>query len=53
VEYSLRESRKPIGVSTYRVLKSLPTELKGQLPSPEQAALLIEEGLGSGSDIMK
>jgi len=53
VEYSLRESRKPIGVSTYRVLKSLPAELKGQLPSPEQAALLIEEGLGGGSDIMK
>jgi len=46
VEYSLRESRKPIGVSTYRVLKALPAELKGQLPSPEQAALLIEEGLG-------
>jgi len=49
VEYSLRESRKPIGVSTYRVLKALPAELKGQLPSPEQAALLIEEGLGGGS----
>ena len=48
VEYSLRESRKPIGVSTYRVLKALPAELKGQLPSPEQAALLIEEGLGGG-----
>lgn len=46
VEYSLRESRKPIGVSTYKVLKSLPADLKGQLPSPQQAAILIEKGLG-------
>lgn len=46
VEYSLRESRKPIGVSTYKVFKSLPADLKKELPSPEQAALLIEKGLG-------
>jgi len=48
VEYSLRETRKPIGVSTYKVFKSLPAGLKGQLPSPAQAALLVEEGLGGG-----
>lgn len=46
VEYSLRESRKPIGVATYKVFKSLPADLKKELPSPEQAALLIEKGLG-------
>lgn len=46
VEYSLLESRKPIGVSTYKVFKSLPADLKKELPSPEQAALLIEKGLG-------
>jgi predicted nuclease of restriction endonuclease-like (RecB) superfamily len=46
VEYSLRESRKPIGVSTYKVFKSVPQGLKGQLPSPEQVSLLLEEGLG-------
>lgn len=46
VEYSLRESRKPIGVSTYKVFKSVPQGLKGQLPSPEQVSMLLEEGLG-------
>jgi predicted nuclease of restriction endonuclease-like (RecB) superfamily len=46
VEYSLRESRKPIGVSTYKVFKSVPQGLKGQLPSPAQVSLLLEEGLG-------
>lgn len=46
VEYSLRESRKPIGVSTYKVLKAVPHSLKGQLPSPEQVSLLLEQGLG-------
>ncbi|MDQ7773495.1 MAG: PDDEXK nuclease domain-containing protein [Elusimicrobiales bacterium] len=45
VEYSLRESRKPIGVSTYKLFKALPGELKTQLPSPEQVSLLLEEGL--------
>ena len=46
VEYSLRESKKPIGVSTYRVFKTLPDRLKGQLPSPTQVSILIEDGLG-------
>lgn len=46
VEYSLRESRKPIGVASYKVFKSLPDKLRKQLPSPEQVSLLVEEGLG-------
>lgn len=49
VEYSLRESKKPIGVSTYKVFKTLPDKLKGQLPSPAQVSLLLEEGLGGAS----
>ncbi len=48
VEYSLRESRKPIGVSTYKVFKTLPDNLKGELPSPAQVSLLLEEGFGGG-----
>lgn len=48
VEYSLRESKKPIGVSTYKVFKTLPDSLKGELPSPAQVSLLLEEGFGSG-----
>ncbi|MDD1777504.1 MAG: PDDEXK nuclease domain-containing protein [Candidatus Helarchaeota archaeon] len=42
VEYALRESNKPIGVATYRIVTVLPNELKGQLPEPEQIAKLLE-----------
>lgn len=40
VEYALRE--KPIGVAQYRIVSSLPANLKGQLPDPEQIAKLLE-----------
>jgi len=43
VEYALHDARKPIGVSTYEVTKTLPKELKGQLPPPEDIAALLEE----------
>ena len=42
VEYALRDARKPIGVATYRIVKRLPQEFKGQLPEPTQIAKLIE-----------
>jgi predicted nuclease of restriction endonuclease-like (RecB) superfamily len=42
VEYALRESNKPIGVSQYRMVSSLPVDLKGQLPDPDQIAKLLE-----------
>ena len=42
VEYALRESNKPIGVAAYKIVSSLPKDLKGKLPSPEQIAKLIE-----------
>jgi predicted nuclease of restriction endonuclease-like (RecB) superfamily len=42
VEYALRDARKPIGVATYRIVKRLPKELKGQLPSPDEIAKLLE-----------
>lgn len=42
VEYALRESNKPIGVASYRVVSELPAELHGQLPAPEQVARLLE-----------
>jgi len=41
VEYALRESNKPIGVAQYRIVRTLPDEMKGMLPTPEQ----IEETL--------
>jgi len=43
VEYALRKSNKPIGVAAYRMVSALPDELQGQLPGPEQVALLMEE----------
>jgi predicted nuclease of restriction endonuclease-like (RecB) superfamily len=43
VEYALRESRKPIGVATYKITACLPQGLKGELPGPEQIARLIEK----------
>jgi len=43
VEYTLRDARRPIGVSTYRVLTELPQDLKGLLPAPEQIARLLNE----------
>jgi predicted nuclease of restriction endonuclease-like (RecB) superfamily len=42
VEYALRESNKPIGVASYRILDRLPAELQGSLPSPKQIARLLE-----------
>jgi predicted nuclease of restriction endonuclease-like (RecB) superfamily len=42
VEYALYDARKPIGVATYRIVKRLPKELKGELPSPNEIAKLLE-----------
>jgi len=42
VEYALRDARKPIGVATYEITKTLPRKLKDQLPSPEAIARLLE-----------
>ena len=42
VEYALHDTRKPIGVATYRVSRQLPKELEGQLPSPQDIARLLE-----------
>ncbi len=36
VEYALRDTSKPIGVSAYRLLEKLPARLKGSLPSIDQ-----------------
>jgi len=40
-EYSLRDINKPIGISEYQITKSIPNELKSDLPSIEE----IEEKL--------
>lgn len=43
VEYALRDTRKPIGVSQYQLTQALPRELKSSLPTIEQ----LEEELKS------
>ncbi len=45
VEYALMPADKPIGVATYDIVKRLPKALKGQLPSPEQIARILEDGV--------
>src|SRR4030043_1207194 len=35
VEYALKDTKKPIGVSTYKLTEKLPRELKKYLPAPE------------------
>jgi len=42
VEYALHDARKPIGVATYEITRTLPKQLKDQLPSPEAIARLLE-----------
>jgi len=42
VEYALRDARKPIGVATWDITKTLPKALKDQLPSPEVIARLLD-----------
>lgn len=42
VEYALHDTRKPMGVATYHISRQLPKELKGQLPSPQEIARLLE-----------
>ena len=43
VEYALRESSKPIGVGTYRIVTAVPYELRNDLPAPEQIVALLRD----------
>jgi hypothetical protein len=41
VEYALKESSKPIGVATCRIVSSVPDELRNDLPTPDQIRKLL------------
>lgn len=43
VEYALRDSAKPIGVASYRIVSRLPRELRGQLPPPDEIRGLLDQ----------
>jgi len=36
VEYALRASNKPIGVSEYKLTQELPEKLRGKIPTKEE-----------------
>ena len=42
VEYALKDSQKPIGISTYKLLEQLPRELEDFLPTSEEIARRLE-----------
>ena len=42
VEYALKESNQPIGVATYKLTESLPSDLKGLLPTPSEISQRLE-----------
>lgn len=42
VEYALRDTSKPIGVSAYKLTKSLPKKLKGSLPTIKELETELE-----------
>ncbi len=43
VEYTLKETKKPIGVSTYKITSELPKPLSKYLPSKEEIIKRLEE----------
>ena len=43
VEYALKDTTQPIGVSSYKITAKLPKELKKYLPSPDQISEIIDK----------
>ena len=42
-EYALRDTRKPIGVSSFQLTESLPEKLQGSLPTIEELETELSE----------
>lgn len=42
VEYALNDSDKPIGVTTYQIIDTLPERMKNLLPSPDEIKKRLE-----------
>ncbi|OYZ36158.1 MAG: hypothetical protein B7Y25_08215 [Alphaproteobacteria bacterium 16-39-46] len=51
VEYALRGIEKPVGVSEFRLTRTLPEELSGKLPDAALLETEILKGLGTPDDI--
>jgi predicted nuclease of restriction endonuclease-like (RecB) superfamily len=52
-EYALKDISKPVGISEYRLIESIPEDLKGSLPSIEQieAELSVDDKTDSGFNL--
>ena len=44
VEYTLRDSTKPIGIAEYKINQMLPDNIRGELPTIEELEAQIEKG---------
>lgn len=51
VEYALRDTRKPIGVSGYKLTETLPRKFKSELPSVEELETSLKEARHGESGI--
>jgi predicted nuclease of restriction endonuclease-like (RecB) superfamily len=43
VEYALKESSKPIGIASYRIVSVVPDELRNDLPAPDKIVALLRD----------
>jgi predicted nuclease of restriction endonuclease-like (RecB) superfamily len=43
VEYALKDSTQPIGISSYKITTKLPKELRKYLPSPSQISEIVDK----------
>ena len=52
-EYALRDTRKPIGVSGYKLTEVLPKKLKGELPTIEELETSVSASSTMNLEILK
>ena len=53
VEYALRSSNKPIGVSEYKLTQRLPEKLKGKVPTSKELKQMLTKAIRNAGDIDK
>lgn len=53
VEYALRSSNKPIGVSEYKLTHRLPEKLKGKVPTSKELKQMLTKAIRNAGDIDK
>ena len=51
VEYALKTSNKPIGVSEYRLTRRLPEKFRGKVPTSTELKLMLAKAIKNGGEI--